>query len=82
MSAKRRETERSGVDAQLEIGFGQAIRELEQILAGIEGEEVDLDRLAQELGRAAELLEICRAKIRRTEVEVTEIVQRLETPES
>jgi len=36
-----------------------------------ERDEVDLDRLAAELGRAAELLEACRAKIRRAELEVT-----------
>lgn len=63
-----------------EIGFGAAIRELEAILAGIEGEEVDLDRLADELKRAAGLLELCRAKIRKAEVEVTQIVQQLEAP--
>lgn len=68
--------------APAEIGFTAAIRELEQILAGVEGDDVDLDRLAGELKRAAELLEICRAKIRKAEVEVTQIVQRLEAPES
>ena len=57
------------------------MRELEEILGRIEGEEVDLDRLAEELRRAAELLELCRAKIRRAEVEVTQIVQRLEGEE-
>jgi len=57
--------------------FTESMRELEEILARIEGEEVDLDRLAEELKRATELLERCRAKIRRAEVEVTEIVQKL-----
>jgi len=64
--------------ATSEIGFGEAIRELEQILAGIEGEEVDLDRLALELERAARLLELCRSKIRKAELEVSQIVQKLE----
>jgi exodeoxyribonuclease VII small subunit len=59
-------------------GFTAAIREIEAILAGIEGEEVDLDRLAEELRRAAELLELCRTKIRRAELEVSQIVQKLE----
>jgi exodeoxyribonuclease VII small subunit len=59
-------------------GFRAAMEELEAILERIEGEEVDIDRLAEELRRAAELLEICRAKIRRAEVEVTQIVQSLE----
>lgn len=60
-----------------EAGFTESMGELEEILARIEGEEVDLDRLAEELRRATELLERCRAKIRRAEVEVTEIVQKL-----
>lgn len=58
--------------------FGEAMAELEAILRRIEGEEVDVDRLAEELRRAAELLELCRGKIRRAEVEVTQIVQSLE----
>ena len=59
-------------------GFSAAMGELEEILERIEGEEIDVDRLAAELQRAAELLELCRAKIRRAEVEVTQIVQSLE----
>lgn len=62
--------------------FSEAMRELEVILERIEGEEVDIDRLAAELRRAAELLEICRAKIRKAEVEVTQIVQGLEDEEA
>ncbi len=62
------------------VSFSESLRELEAILARIEGEEVDLDRLASELGRAAELLELCRSKIRKAEVEVAQIVQRLEPP--
>ncbi len=58
--------------------FREAMEELEAILARIEGEEIDVDRLAEELRRAAVLLEICRGKIRRAEVEVTQIVQGLE----
>ncbi len=61
-----------------EVGFADAMRELESILGRVEGEEVDLDRLAEELRRAAELLELCRSKIRNAEVEVAQIVQRLE----
>lgn len=58
--------------------FREAMDELEAILERIEGEEVDIDRLAEELRRAAQLLEVCRGKIRRAEVEVTQIVQSLE----
>lgn len=57
-----------------EIGFGDAVRELEKILRRIEGEEIDLDRLAAELKRATALLEVCRGKVRRAEIEVSQIV--------
>jgi len=65
------------------LGFRQAMEELEGILERIEGEEIDIDQLAQELRRAAQLLDLCRGKIRKAEVEVTQIVQSLtETSES
>jgi len=64
-------------DEGAEPTFGQAIEELEAILRRIEGEEVDVDGLAEELRRAAELLELARGKLRRAEVEVTQIVQGL-----
>ncbi len=63
------------------LSFSDALDELEGILRRVESEEVDIDRLAAELQRAAVLLEICRGKIRKAEVEVTQIVQRLEEPE-
>lgn len=71
-------TAKKGAAEAPTVSFTEAMRELEAILARIEGEEVDLDRLATELGRAAELLELCRGKIRKAELEVAQIVQRLE----
>lgn len=61
--------------------FGEAMEELEAILRRIEGEEVDVDGLAEELRRAAQLLELARGKLRRAEVEVTQIVQGLSDEE-
>ncbi|HTQ79835.1 MAG TPA: exodeoxyribonuclease VII small subunit [Thermoanaerobaculia bacterium] len=58
--------------------FRDSMEELESILERIEGEEIDIDRLGEELRRATYLLELCRTKIRRAEVEVTQIVQSLE----
>lgn len=64
------------------LSFRQAMDELEGILERIEGEEIDIDQLATELRRAAQLLDVCRGKIRKAEVEVTQIVQSLEEPEA
>jgi exodeoxyribonuclease VII small subunit len=68
----------SNEDGQ-ELKFGEAVTELEEILHRIESEEIDIDELAAELKKAAELLELCRSKIRKAEVEVTQIVQSLDS---
>ena len=59
--------------------FSVAIQELEAILERIDNDAVDIDGLAGELKRATELLELCREKIRKAEVEVGQIVAKLET---
>ncbi len=61
-----------------EPSFSEAMEEIESALRRIEGDQVDIDLLGRELGRAAELLEICRRKIRRAEVEVKQIVEAIE----
>lgn len=58
--------------------FTDAMTELEAILTRLDEDSVDVDRLARELRRATELLELCRGKIRKAEAEVTQIVQQLE----
>ncbi len=57
--------------------FSEAIRGLEAILQRVASETTDIDRLADELQRATELLEICRGKIKKAEVEVSQIVQKM-----
>jgi len=61
-----------------ELSFGDAMERLEVILRRIEGEEIDIDELAAQLQQAADLLEICRGKLRKAEVEVTQIVEKLD----
>lgn len=70
------------LEEETPLSFRQAMDELEGILERIEGEEIDIDQLATELRRAAQLLDVCRGKIRKAEVEVTQIVQSLEEPEA
>lgn len=60
------------------LSFSAAMQELEAILQRIDSEEIDIDQLAEELRRAAELLELCRGKIRKAELEVSQIVDKLE----
>lgn len=67
-----------GQNADDSPSFNTALQELEAILQRIDSDAVDIDALAGELRRATELLELCRGKIRQAEVEVDQIVQRLE----
>jgi exodeoxyribonuclease VII small subunit len=60
--------------------FSEAIQELETILQRVDSDATDIDRLADELQRATELLELCRGKIKKAEVEVHQIVQKLSGP--
>ena len=71
----------SSTDTTENLSFGDAMEALEAILRRIEGDETDIDALADELQQAAQLLELCRGKIRKAEVEVTQIVQQLEQEE-
>ncbi len=67
-----------------EIGYAEALVELETILTEIEDDTVDVDVLATRVKRAAELLRVCRDRITAAQVEVTQIVAGLEpetTPE-
>jgi exodeoxyribonuclease VII small subunit len=57
--------------------FSEAIQELEAILQRVDSDTTDIDSLAGELQRATELLELCRGKIKKAEVEVHQIVQKL-----
>jgi exodeoxyribonuclease VII small subunit len=65
-----------------EIGYGEAVAELEEILDEIESDDVDVDLLSVRVRRAAELIRICRQRIHATRMEVEEIVAGLETPSS
>ncbi len=63
-----------------ELRFGQAMERLEGILRRVEEEEVDIDELGERVKEASRLIELCRAKIRKADLEVTQIVQALEEP--
>ncbi len=52
--------------------------ELEEILAGIEAEESELDELTEQVSRAAGLIQICRGKLKKTDVQVRKIIDGLE----
>ncbi len=54
--------------------YSDAMGELEAILAALESDGLDVDQLADRVGRAAELIELCRGKIERARTEVERVV--------
>jgi exodeoxyribonuclease VII small subunit len=61
-----------------DLGYGDAMQELEEILEEIERDDVDVDVLAARVGRAAELIAICRDRIAGARTAVERVVVELE----
>ncbi|MDP1726038.1 MAG: exodeoxyribonuclease VII small subunit [Bacteroidota bacterium] len=61
------------------INYTGAFEELQQIVAEIEAGEISVDVLSTKVKRAAELIKICKAKIRSTEEDVNAILKELES---
>ena len=61
------------------IAYGDAVAQLEGILAELESDDVDVDRLSERVRVAVELIRVCRERITETEMEVTRIVADLDT---
>jgi exodeoxyribonuclease VII small subunit len=65
-----------------EITYGEALEELEEILAAIEEEQVDVDELAVKVKRSAELIRLCRSRIDAAAAEVETVVQEMDSGEA
>jgi len=63
-----------------ELGYSEALTELEGILARLEGDDLDVDRLAGDVARAADLVRHCRDRIDSARLQVERVVTDLEAP--
>lgn len=63
-----------------EISYNEAIAELESIIKEMQSENCDIDKLAQNTRRAAELIDLCQKKLTRTETEIQRILATLDSP--
>jgi exodeoxyribonuclease VII small subunit len=57
-----------------EIGYAEALEELESILERLEDDDVDVDVLAEHVQRASELIELCRDRIGKAKLRIEEVV--------
>lgn len=60
------------------IGYAEAQRELDDILAELERSDVDVDRLAERVHRAAELIRLCRERISAARLHIEQVVAELD----
>jgi len=65
-----------------ELSYREALTELEEILAAIEEEQVDVDDLALKVRRSADLIRLCRSRIEAATIAVEEIVEEMEPGEA
>jgi exodeoxyribonuclease VII small subunit len=57
------------------VSYAEAIAEIEDIVEKIENNQLDVDELAVNVKRVAELIKLCKAKLRSTEEEVEKILK-------
>lgn len=57
-----------------EIGYAEALAELEKILAELERADVDVDMLATRVQRASELIRLCRDRIGNARTRIEDVV--------
>ena len=62
-------------------GYAQALDELDGILRELEGSDVDVDRLADRVARATELIAICRQRIGAARLRIDEVIADLDGEE-
>lgn len=60
-------------------GYAEALSELDAILRELEGSDVDVDRLADRVARAADLISLCRARIDTAKLRIDEVIADLDT---
>lgn len=65
--------------AKKETGFNEALKGIEEILKKIEEGEANIDRLSEDVKKAAELIKICRKRLRETGEEIDGIIQDLKS---
>jgi exodeoxyribonuclease VII small subunit len=58
--------------------YSEAYAELESILKQIESDELDVDKLASQVKRAAGLIKFCKGKLHETEAEIEKIIKEMD----
>lgn len=57
------------------VSYSSAMAEIEKILAEINGDNVDIDKLAEKVKRAGELIKVCRGQLKKAEEDVKKALE-------
>lgn len=71
------ETEVDTTEIELDLSYGEALSELDQILAELESSAVDVDVLAERVARGAVLVRFCRNRLHTVRADVEAVVDEL-----
>lgn len=63
-------------------GYATALSELSEILRELEASDVDVDKLADRVARATELIGVCRDRIGAARLRIDEVIADLDGPAS
>lgn len=72
------EKENKQNNMQDEKTYKEAYEELQQILHDLENDKVDVDVLSEKLKRSSELIEYCKEKLSKIEVDVSQLIKDIE----
>lgn len=67
-------------NSSVPTSYNEAINEIENIIKEMQSDNCDIDKLALNARRAAELIELCQKKLTRTEEEIQKIIEGLSSP--
>ena len=65
-----------------DMKYSKAVERLDEIIAKIESDDVDVDELAQKVKEAVDLIKTCKAKIDKAQLEVKNIVEEMASQSS
>ncbi len=57
------------------VSYSKSLAELQKILNDLESDDVEIDKLAEKVKRATILIKLLRGKLKKTEIEIKEIVK-------
>ncbi len=64
--------------AKKELSYKAAMQELEKILAELESDEVDVDKMASMVQRATELIQFCKKRLTQSKIEIDKALKMLD----